>query len=336
MPADAANADAQTFLAAASAGSNACASCAFAVERRPRTREHGFDDSWLRDGRTMRRHAYGAATVTRLYRGMTMRPTSAAYETVERGWIDVGVSSAFDARELEAAEDEDAGAREEREEVGEHDAGGRRGERSTTKEKVQFFTTSVKPSGLQHMLNKYGGTVESAMDAITHRLEIDPDNPFLLTDLGQVHRMLADNERAAECFARALRVVKHPELYQYLGTTLMVTGRIEEAIDAFSQGAAQFPKDISNRFSLALVSLQQEDVHGAISTLEAVVREDSNYAGGLAQEHLHAAKMVLQRRSSNMLDAGIFIMFVITIVVIAGLRFSLYISKKRSKKHKRK
>lgn len=297
-------------------------------------------EAWTRDNRVMARHAHGAPTLVRMFDGLRTRErVSVTYSTLQRGWSDAGVSREFDARALEAADDGGEGESEgaDGDGYGDRSEGGdgRRdrsgGDRDRGEKKIRYFTTNVKPRTLQHMLNKYGGTVESAIEAITHRLEIDPQNPFLLDDLGHTYRILGDNERAAEVFSKALRQVEHPELFQLLGTCLMVTDRVDEAIATFRRGADAFPQDLSNRFSLALVSLELDDLHEAIKELEAIVRLSPNYAGGLANEHLQSAKLALQRRSSGRLDTGMFVMFIATVAVIAWLKCARFLQRKKKK-----
>lgn len=297
-------------------------------------------DAWTRDNRVMARHAHGAPTLVRMFDGLRARErVSVTYSTLQRGWTDAGVSREFDARALETAEEGGEGEGEGGDGEGEGDGSeggdGRRersgGDRDRGEKKIRFFTTSVAPRTLQHMLNKYGGTVESTIEAITHRLEIDPQNPFLLGDLGHTYRILGDNERAAEVFTKALRQMEHPELFQMLGTCLMVTDRVDEAIATFRRGADAFPQDLSNRFSLALVSLELDDLHEAINELEAIVRLSPNFAGGLANEHLQAAKLAVQRRSSGKLDTGMFVMFIATLAVIAWLKCARFLQRKKKK-----
>merc|ERR1712216_206984 len=185
------------------------------------------------------------------------------------------------------------------------------GDEALREKKNKYFMSSVSASSLQHMLNKYGGTVDSAFETINRRLEIDPNNPVLWADLGNTHRIMAENKEAAECFAKALRIMKHPELYQLLGTCLVVTERTEEAIGIFKQGMETFPGDPASTFSLALVYLQLEQWHDAIVVLEALTRVNPTFAGGLANEHLLIARRQLQRESSGRIDAGVFVIFVV-------------------------
>ena len=197
----------------------------------------------------------------------------------------------------------------------------------------------MSASSMQHMLNKYGGTVDGAFQTIKRRLDHDPNNPVLWADLGYTHRIMAENNEATECFAKALRITKHPELYQLLGTCLVVTERVREGASIFEQCLEVFPDDASCRFSLALVYLQLEQWHKAIVPLEALLRNHPNFAGGLAHERLLLAKRALQRESSGRVDAGMFVMFTATLIAIAWLQISRYfrqVRKAHSRKQKRR
>ena len=188
---------------------------------------------------------------------------------------------------------------------------------------------------MQHILNKYGRTVESAMDVIKKRLQIDSNNPFLLNDLGLCHRILGENRKAAQCFSRALRIVKHPDLYRLLGTSLMVTDRVEDALKTFNQGAVMFPDDPSILYSIALVHVQLENWRDAVAVLEKVTHHDPHFAGGMAHEHLLTATNNLRMQSSVRLEAGVFVMFMITIIMLAWMKCSRWQQRSRKSNHKK-
>lgn len=294
----------------------------------------GWSDAWdLESGSAEHvRHAYTGAEMNRMFARV---PAAApvVYTTPQRSWIDVGVSNEFDRKVLVEASDDD-GESDGVDEKERHD-----GDEALREKKNKYFMGSVSASSLQHMLNKYGGTVDSAFETINRRLEIDPNNPVLWADLGNTHRIMAENKEAAECFAKALRIMKHPELYQLLGTCLVVTERTEEAIGIFKQGMETFPGDPASTFSLALVYLQLEQWHDAIVVLEALTRVNPTFAGGLANEHLLIARRQLQRESSGRIDAGVFVIFVVTLVALAWLQMSRHfqrVKKAHSRKQKRR
>jgi len=290
----------------------------------------GWSDAWDLGSRRVKRarHAYSGAEMNRMFAGM---PSAApvVYTTPQRSWIDAGVSNEFDRKVLVEASDDD-GESDGMDEEERYD-----GDEALREKKNKYFTYSVSASSMQHMLNKYGGTVDSAFETIKRRLEIDPNNPLLWGDLGYTHRIMAENKEAAECFAKALRIMKHPELYQLLGTCLVVTERTEEAIGIFKQGIEAFPDDPAARFSLALVYLQLEQWHDAVVALEALTRVNPTFAGGLANEHLLIARRQLQRESSGRIDAGVFVMFVVTLVALAWLQMSRHFQRVK-KAHLRK
>ena len=307
---------------------------ACAASKRPRSAAKGGPTRGIssQGARSTRDTRTAGAEMNRMFARV---PAAApvVYTTPQRSWIDVGVSNEFDRKVLVEASDDD-GESDGVDEKERHD-----GDEALREKKNKYFTYSVSASSLQHMLNKYGGTVDSAFETIKRRLEIDPNNPLLWGDLGYTHRIMAENKEAAECFAKALRIMKHPELYQLLGTCLVVTERTEEAIGIFKQGIEAFPDDPAARFSLALVYLQLEQWHDAVVALEALTRVNPTFAGGLANEHLLIARRQLQRESSGRIDAGVFVMFVVTLVALAWLQMSRHfqrVKKAHSRKQKRR
>ena len=283
--------------------------------------------SWERDLSVTERHSFSAQQLGVLF-AKQEEPTAVEYDEFMRSWVDAGVSSEFDRRELvEAEEEENSG---ERDEFSTED-----GEEEEEKGSNRFFTRSITSASMQHILNKYGRTVESAMDVIKKRLQIDPNNPFLLNDLGLCHRILGENRKAAECFSRALRIVKHPDLYRLLGTSLMVTDRVDDALKTFNQGAVMFPDDPSILYSIALVHVQLENWRDAVAVLEKVTHHDPHFAGGMAHEHLLTATNNLRMQSSVRLEAGVFVMFIITIIMLAWMKCSRWQQRSRKSHHKK-
>ena len=135
----------------------------------------GWSDAWdLESGSAEHvRHAYTGAEMNRMFARV---PAAApvVYTTPQRSWIDVGVSNEFDRKVLVEASDDD-GESDGVDEKERHD-----GDEALREKKNKYFMSSVSASSLQHMLNKYGGTVDSAFETINRRLEIDPNNPVIM------------------------------------------------------------------------------------------------------------------------------------------------------------
>jgi len=268
--------------------------------------------SWERDSSATERHSFSAEQLEALF-AREEEPSLVQYDEFVRSWVDAGVSSEFDRRVLVEAEDE-------QNEFERHEFSTEVGEEDDGKGRSRFFSTSITSASVQHVLNKYGGTVESALDVIKKRLQIDPNNPFFWSNLGLCHRVLGENRKAAECFSRALRMVKHPDLYRLLGASLMVTDRVEDALKTFNQGIAMFPDDVALLYSLALVHVQLENWRDAVTVLEKVTHFDPHFAGGIAHEHLLTATKNLRMQSSVRLEAGMFVLFIITLLMLAWMK----------------
>jgi len=181
---------------------------------------------------------------------------------------------------------------------------------------------------MQELLDKYGGTVELALDNINRRLEVDAKNPYILGDLGYAYRITGQNKEAAEAFAKALSIMKHPELYHSLATCLVVIDRVDEAMAALQQGIKDYPLDQKMHFSIGLIYMQTEEWHQAIAAFEQLYRLNRNFA--FLSEHLLMARREMRKQTSSILDTGVFVMFMVTILIIAWMRLFHSFSSTRS------
>jgi tetratricopeptide (TPR) repeat protein len=263
------------------------------------------------------RHALDVQTLRALFTDFPRGPPI-VYPDVQRSWEDVGVASGFDHKELADADDDDEGSNEDDGDVADEDDSSETWEREAAKN--IYFHKRVSTAEMQPMLNKHGGSVESAFRIINERLKIDPKNPFLLVDLGNTHRILGQNKQALVHFNKASRFLKHAELYQLRGSTLMTLGRIEEASKVFGEGVENFPKEPNLRLSLGLAYAQLENWRDAIRMFRSVLRLKPEFS--FAAEQLAHAQMMAQRKSSVLLDTVIFGMFALVCAVAVWWKFA--------------
>ena len=101
----------------------------------------------------------------------------------------------------------------------------------------------------------------------------------------------------------------------------MVTDRVDDALKTFNQGAAMFPDDPSILYSIALVHVQLENWRDAVAVLEKVTHR-STLCGGDGARTLLTATNNLRMQSSVRLEAGVFVMFIITIIMLAWMKYS--------------
>lgn len=231
------------------------------------------------------------------------------YPDVMRSWVDVGVSSEFDRKELVQAMDEED---EEDEEAKLTSAP------SEQKRTSFYFLPRLSASSLRYMLDNYGGSVEVVLPTIKKRLDLDGHNPFLLKDLGLTYRILGDNEKAYEAFSAALRIMPAPDLYHLTGTCLVLIERVDDAVNLFLRGLQRFPRDTSLRFSLGLAHMQNSNWRAAVSQFERIHRETPNFA--LINEHLAYARRQMRMNVSLRLDAAMFAVFIVGILLLAWLK----------------
>jgi len=263
------------------------------------------------------RHALDMATLKAMFSEFELN-APIVYPDAQRSWEDIGVASGFDHRDFADADEE-----EEEEEEGEKVEVREQSAEEKEAAKNKYFAFRANAAELQPMLNKHGGTVETALQIINARLKIDPNNPFLLADLGNTHRILGENKQAVECFTKALRFVKHFELYQLLGSALMALGRTEEAVKVFTQGLEKFPADTTLRLSLGLTYSQLENWREAMKCFKRVLRHNpnSNPNFAFAGEQLVHARRMEQMKSSVLLDTAVFVIFVFTCALAIWFRY---------------
>ncbi|MDO9264538.1 MAG: M48 family metalloprotease [Desulfosalsimonadaceae bacterium] len=77
------------------------------------------------------------------------------------------------------------------------------------------------------------GSVKTAITHLTIAQKLQPDDPYLKTDLGQACFLAGDYQRALDLLTNAPH--NTPDKYLYLGRTQMALGRYAEAADTFKQ-----------------------------------------------------------------------------------------------------
>ena len=117
-----------------------------------------------------------------------------------------------------------------------------------------------------HAYNALGYTLadqterlDEALELITHALEIQPNDPFILDSMGWVNFRIGNHDKAIEYLRRALDVKKDAEIAAHLGEVLWIAGNKRAARKIWKQGEAWSPDNATlletlKRFSIKISS----------------------------------------------------------------------------------
>ena len=109
------------------------------------------------------------------------------------------------------------------------------------------------------------GEPEAALAAFEQALGSDPENPTLLNNVGVVNRELGRLDRS-EAALRRVNVLAPGFVFGHynLGHTLFLSGRFQEALEAYLEGQRRDPdRNLRQRCRLAMVRFAAGDLEGA-------------------------------------------------------------------------
>jgi protein O-GlcNAc transferase len=126
---------------------------------------------------------------------------------------------------------------------------------------------------------------EEASRYLERAVAIRPNQPVLLTNLGEAYRRHGNLERAAAAFERVLaEEPDFPEAHQNLGLTLMDAGATAEALPHLERAAALRPDNVRFQVSLAWVLSKLNRAEESLTHARRAVELDPNHAP--AHHHL--------------------------------------------------
>jgi protein O-GlcNAc transferase len=104
--------------------------------------------------------------------------------------------------------------------------------------------TPVVLAHAAHVLMRYGQP-KRARQLWEHLIELQPDSVGALWNLAVCHLTQDDAAVAEKYFRKVMELApRHPELHMVLGNVVRSTGRIEEAVALYREGARLFDQDI--------------------------------------------------------------------------------------------
>lgn len=117
------------------------------------------------------------------------------------------------------------------------------------------------------------GEFKRAIEMYTHALQLDPDSPVKLTNLGEAQLYLSHREddkklfqQCMENFKRAIELdPDYPFVYNALGKALRGEGNLDEAVNAFERALELNPNIDESLYLLGLTYLEKGEKNKALS-----------------------------------------------------------------------
>ena len=123
------------------------------------------------------------------------------------------------------------------------------------------------------------GRTKAAIKTLNEGLEIDPEEPLLLNNLGMCWMVLQDNEIALEMFTRAAGIMPENTKYRAnMAVVLGLMGRDEESLSLFKQVLSE---DLANQ-NLAVL-LKTADIAADPNSAAPIEQSDSQNAESASQ-----------------------------------------------------
>lgn len=144
---------------------------------------------------------------------------------------------------------------------------------------------SVRGFVYQNLIGAVGGAEDWSKKSYNQAIELEPANPYLLTQKGMVLLREGGEENlkeAKELFDKAIEI--KPDYAQARFQTAMfykAQGKLSEAIAELEETKKTAPDDVGLAFQLGLVYYQNEDYKKAEAELERAVVINPNYANAL-------------------------------------------------------
>ena len=124
-------------------------------------------------------------------------------------------------------------------------------------------------------LRLQGKDLEAAVRHGRRALEIRPDFPASLLNLGNAYDAYGALNEAVACFVEALKLQpEFPEALFGLGDTLRALGKLEGAIETYLQALGLRPDVLEAFIVLGDMLVEAEDSEGAISAYQAALNID--------------------------------------------------------------
>lgn len=113
---------------------------------------------------------------------------------------------------------------------------------------------------------------DARRDPIASALAAAPENPVLLSDMGDIYREIRNYDEAAGFYRKALAADPiYARAANSMAISLTLAGRLDEAADYFTRTAALTPFSEKVYYNLACVQSRRSDVDAAMAALKKAV-----------------------------------------------------------------
>ena len=132
------------------------------------------------------------------------------------------------------------------------------------------------PPALQELFSKgveaqKAGRLEEAERILLEVLKRDGKASFVHNNLGIVYQQRGDHARAIDQFREALRIEPgYPQPRALLGSSLLATGRVQEAVKELEQAVKLLPREPLVRLSLARAYERLGDLQAQVDQIRAL------------------------------------------------------------------
>ena len=124
------------------------------------------------------------------------------------------------------------------------------------------------------------GKHEIAFDYISRALQVRPDVPHFLGNLGLVHQALGRFDDAIATYRRALELnPSFATAHSNLGTALKERGRLEEAVASYGRAIAAQPDYVEAHYNLGNALREQEKFEDAIASYDRALAIKPDHSG---------------------------------------------------------
>jgi tetratricopeptide (TPR) repeat protein len=138
---------------------------------------------------------------------------------------------------------------------------------------------SVRGFVYRQMVNVLDGAGEWAIKSYEEALKLEPTNPYILTELGQIYSNKDEKDKAREQFQKALSLKSDyaPARFQ-IALIYVGENKISEAISEMEDAKKQSPTDVGVAFQLGLLYYNDGKLSQAKAEFERAVSLNEDYS----------------------------------------------------------
>ena len=117
-----------------------------------------------------------------------------------------------------------------------------------------------------------------AIEAYKQAVVIEPDYTVAIGALAGIYYSQGRYDDALEMYEKVIKIKPNPQTYRMIGLLLDITGRCEEAVEAFRNAIKTNPKDAIAYNDLGTVYFKLNRAKDALKAVEKAIEIDPNYA----------------------------------------------------------